>query len=94
MVGFVQEYQAESIVVELKKTLALTAMVVRDGNIIEVDTADVVPGDILKVEEVLHMCNLQSCSTADLNPSGNDHSRGRSTTHYRDSASRSVLHHG
>lgn len=53
VVGFVQEYQAESIVVELKKTLALTAMVVRDGNIIEVDTADVVPGDILKVEEVL-----------------------------------------
>ncbi|PLN74668.1 plasma membrane ATPase [Aspergillus taichungensis] len=51
VVGFVQEYQAESIVVELKKTLALTAIVVRDGNIIEVDTADVVPGDILKVEE-------------------------------------------
>ncbi|KAI6249167.1 Plasma membrane ATPase [Erysiphe necator] len=50
-VGFIQEYQAGSIVEELKKTLALKASVLREGRIYEVDTADVVPGDILHIEE-------------------------------------------
>lgn len=50
-VGFIQEYQAGSIVEELKKTLALKASVLREGRIYEVDTSDVVPGDILHVEE-------------------------------------------
>ena len=51
-VGFVQEYQAGSIVDELKKTLALKANVLREGNLIEVDAPQVVPGDILQIEEV------------------------------------------
>lgn len=51
-VGFVQEYQAGSIVDELKKTLALKATVLREGNLIEVDAPQVVPGDILQIEEV------------------------------------------
>lgn len=51
-VGFVQEYQAGSIVDELKKTLALKATVLRDGKLGEVDAPHVVPGDILQVEEV------------------------------------------
>ncbi|KAL3959823.1 hypothetical protein ACCO45_004940 [Purpureocillium lilacinum] len=45
-VGFIQEFQAGSIVEELKKTLALKAVVLRDGTLKEV-----VPGDILQVEE-------------------------------------------
>lgn len=50
--GFVQEYQAGSIVEELKKTLALKAIVLRNGDLFEVEASQVVPGDILRVEEV------------------------------------------
>ncbi|KAL2265647.1 hypothetical protein VTJ83DRAFT_6747 [Remersonia thermophila] len=51
VVGFVQEYQAGSIVDELKKTLALKAVVLRDGALKEIEAPEVVPGDILQVEE-------------------------------------------
>ena len=50
-VGFVQEFQAGSIVDELKKTLALKAVVLRDGRLVEIEAPMVVPGDILEVEE-------------------------------------------
>jgi len=50
-VGFIQEYQAGSIVEELKKTLALKAVVLRDGTLQEIEAPEVVPGDILQVEE-------------------------------------------
>ncbi|KAG0678085.1 plasma membrane H+-ATPase [Pichia californica] len=50
-VGFIQEYQAGSIVDELKKTLANTATVVRDGAKVEVQANEVVPGDILQLED-------------------------------------------
>ncbi|OXV06872.1 hypothetical protein Egran_05361 [Elaphomyces granulatus] len=50
-VGFVQEYQAGSIVDELKKTLALKAIVLRNGRLTEVEASEVVPGDILQIEE-------------------------------------------
>ncbi|ODQ68030.1 plasma-membrane proton-e [Nadsonia fulvescens var. elongata DSM 6958] len=50
-VGFIQEFQAGSIVDELKKTLALGATVIRDGHAIEIDAPEVVPGDILHLEE-------------------------------------------
>ena len=51
-VGFIQEFQAGSIVEELKKTLALKAVVLRDGTLKEIEAPEVVPGDILQVEEV------------------------------------------
>ncbi|PHH53709.1 Plasma membrane ATPase [Ceratocystis fimbriata CBS 114723] len=51
LVGFIQEFQAGSIVEELKKTLALKAVVLRDGALKEVEAPDVVPGDILEIEE-------------------------------------------
>ncbi|KAE9372048.1 plasma membrane ATPase [Stipitochalara longipes BDJ] len=50
-VGFIQEFQAGSIVDELKKTLALKAVVLRDGRLYEVEAPEVVPGDILQIEE-------------------------------------------
>ena len=50
-VGFFQEYQAGSIVEELKKTLALKATVLRDGRLQEIESPEVVPGDILQIEE-------------------------------------------
>ena len=51
-VGFIQEFQAGSIVDELKKTLALKAVVLRNGQLVEVDAPQIVPGDILQLEEV------------------------------------------
>ncbi len=50
-VGFIQEFQAGSIVEELKKTLAHQASVIRDGHLVEIPAAEVVPGDILQLEE-------------------------------------------
>ncbi|KAI9840771.1 MAG: plasma membrane H+-ATPase [Sclerophora amabilis] len=50
-VGFIQEFQAGSIVDELKKTLALKAVVLRDGRLFEIEAPQVVPGDILQIEE-------------------------------------------
>lgn len=50
-VGFIQEFQAGSIVEELKKTLALKAVVLREGRLVEIESPMVVPGDILQLEE-------------------------------------------
>ncbi|GMG50012.1 unnamed protein product [Ambrosiozyma monospora] len=50
-VGFIQEYQAGSIVDELKKTLANSAIVIRNGAPVEVPANEVVPGDILQLED-------------------------------------------
>lgn len=50
-VGFIQEYQAGSIVDELKKTLANSAVVIRDGELVEVPSDEIVPGDILQLED-------------------------------------------
>ncbi|KAJ9654846.1 plasma membrane H+-ATPase [Neophaeococcomyces mojaviensis] len=50
-VGFIQEFHAGSIVEELKKTLALKAVVLRDGRLLEIEAPMVVPGDILHLEE-------------------------------------------
>ena len=50
-VGFIQEYQAGSIVEELKKTLALKAIALRDGALVELEAPEVVPGDIIQIEE-------------------------------------------
>lgn len=46
-----QEFQAGSIVDELKKTLALKATVLRGGALTEIEAPEVVPGDILQIEE-------------------------------------------
>lgn len=50
-VGFIQEYQAGSIVDELKKTLANNAHVLRDGKLVEIPANEVVPGDVLHLED-------------------------------------------
>lgn len=50
-VGFIQEFQAGSVVEELKKSLALKAVVLREGRLVEIEAPMVVPGDILQIEE-------------------------------------------
>ena len=51
-VGAWQDYQAGSVVEELKKTLKTKAQVLRDGGIQEIELRMIVPGDLIKVEEV------------------------------------------
>ncbi|MCF8001896.1 MAG: HAD-IC family P-type ATPase [Halanaerobiales bacterium] len=49
--GFITEYRAEKSVEELKKMVTTQAKVLRNGKIKEIDSKNVVPGDILIIEE-------------------------------------------
>lgn len=51
VIGFVQEYKAEKTLASLKKMASPTAKVLRDGQIEEVPTELLVPGDIVILEE-------------------------------------------
>ena len=48
--GFVQEYKAEEAIEALRKLTALRAKVIRDGKELEIDSRELVPGDILLLE--------------------------------------------
>lgn len=49
--GFIQEYKASKAVEALKKMDVTTAKVIRDGIIKKIDSANIVPGDIIILEE-------------------------------------------
>ena len=51
VLGFVQEERAERAVASLKKMTAATALVIRDGERSSVSAAQIVPGDLLAIEE-------------------------------------------
>lgn len=53
VLGFLQEYKAEKALESLKKLLAFKAKVKRSGNEIEIDVINLVPGDIVVLEEGL-----------------------------------------
>lgn len=50
-VGWYQEKQAGDIVAQLKAGIALKAVVIRDGRELEIEAREVVPGDIVVVED-------------------------------------------
>jgi Ca2+-transporting ATPase len=50
LLGFTQEYRAEQALEALKKMLHATTTVLRDGKEAEVDSKDVVPGDVLMLD--------------------------------------------
>ena len=50
-IGFTQEYRAEKATEALNKLVPSKAKVYRDGNEVEVDTGELVPGDVLLLEE-------------------------------------------
>jgi Ca2+-transporting ATPase len=51
IIGFFNEYKAEKTVEALKKLVGSTASVRRGGKVIEIDAADIVPGDVVVLEE-------------------------------------------
>jgi H+-transporting ATPase len=57
-VGFIQEYQAGSIVEQLKATLALKAKALRDSTLTEINSNEIVPGDIVFIEGMLQCPTL------------------------------------
>ncbi len=50
-IGFLQEYRADKAIASLKKMIVKTAKVLRDGKLITVLSSQLVPGDILVLEE-------------------------------------------
>ncbi|MDZ7838519.1 MAG: HAD-IC family P-type ATPase [Actinomycetota bacterium] len=48
--GFIQEYRAEKAIESLRKLTALKAKVIRDGREKEIDSRELVPGDIIILE--------------------------------------------
>ncbi|MCM2256018.1 MAG: cation-translocating P-type ATPase, partial [Vicinamibacteria bacterium] len=50
IVGFVQEHRAERAVLALRALSAARARVVRDGQVVQIAAAEVVPGDLLQLE--------------------------------------------
>jgi len=51
IIGFIQEYRAGKIVDKLKGMIKSPAKVIRNGELIEISQINLVPGDIIKVEE-------------------------------------------
>jgi P-type Ca2+ transporter type 2C len=51
VIGFFNEYKAEKTVEALKKLVGAKATVRRDGKIVEIDAVEIVPGDIVILEE-------------------------------------------
>jgi Ca2+-transporting ATPase len=49
--GFFQEYKAEKSMESLKKMMSLRSKILRDGSQILIDSSEVVPGDIVMLEE-------------------------------------------
>lgn len=49
LLGFVQEYRSEKALEELRKYVSMSAHAVRDGQIVEINTKFLVPGDIILV---------------------------------------------
>ncbi|MCJ7710258.1 MAG: HAD-IC family P-type ATPase, partial [Chloroflexi bacterium] len=50
VIGFVQEYRAEQAMAALKQMTSPTARVVRDGEVLVIRAAELVPGDIVQLE--------------------------------------------
>ena len=51
VVGFLQQYRADSALEKLKKLSVCTAKAVRDGRVVELDASLLVPGDVIELAE-------------------------------------------
>ena len=73
VIGFINEWQAEKAIDALKKMLGLNATVLVDGNLVETDSKEIVPGDVLVLEMgnkvpadayIIHSATLQADESA------------------------------
>jgi len=70
MFGFFQEYKAERAIENLKEMLVPMTKVLREGKIVEIDSRNVVPGDILALTEgdkIMADARLISCENLLVN---------------------------
>ncbi|MBI2040081.1 calcium-translocating P-type ATPase, PMCA-type [Candidatus Microgenomates bacterium] len=51
IVGFIQEFRVEKTIKQLKKLVTVTANVMRDGSLQQISSAQLVPGDLIILEE-------------------------------------------
>lgn len=51
IVGFIQEYRVEKAIEHLKKMVTSDVLVLRDGHLMKIPSADLVPGDLIEIEE-------------------------------------------
>ncbi len=51
LIGFLQEFKSEKTMASLKKLSAPVAKVIRDGELVEIQAVEVVPGDIISFEQ-------------------------------------------
>lgn len=51
LIGFIQEYKAEKTIEAMKKLTAASALVIRNGKSIKINARDLVPGDVIVIEE-------------------------------------------
>ena len=58
LLGFFQEYRASAAVAALKRRLALTCRVLRDGAEVVVPVSTIVPGDVVLLSAGNCMCNM------------------------------------
>ena len=50
-IGFLQEFKAEKVMQSLEKLVVATASVMRDGKLESIPSAEIVPGDVIYIEE-------------------------------------------
>lgn len=50
-IGFIQEYRVEKAIEHLKKLVTLNVKVIREDNLLEIPSIQLVPGDLIKLEE-------------------------------------------
>ncbi|MBU7031544.1 MAG: magnesium-translocating P-type ATPase [Theionarchaea archaeon] len=67
MLGFYQEYRAEKALLELKRYITFESKVLRDGEIIFIDSENIVPGDVvdLTIGDIVP-ADMRLFSTSDL----------------------------
>ena len=73
LIGFLQEFRADKAITSLQEAIRVRCKVMRDGSKTEIDSEDLVPGDIILLEEgdliaadgrIIHYANLRTIESA------------------------------